>query len=159
LPIGFSFFTGGSFHAGADKIRAKFGDIRCRKSYPDGAPSRTGQKGGTGGNRENREELQPVTLKRDESDESDERDREAEGETGGNCENGGRLQISDLRFQRGHNKTKGANKRLRLRIESGSESKGTSVKERRDEGRFEAVWEDGVCEGLGFQFLGRVACS
>ena len=26
------FFTGGSFHAGTDKIRAKFGDIRCRKS-------------------------------------------------------------------------------------------------------------------------------
>ena len=25
-----SFFTGGSFHAGANKIRAKFGDIRCR---------------------------------------------------------------------------------------------------------------------------------
>jgi hypothetical protein len=30
--LAFSFFMGGSFHADANKIRAKFGDIRCRKS-------------------------------------------------------------------------------------------------------------------------------
>jgi hypothetical protein len=29
--VRFSFFTRGSFHVDADKIRAKFGDIRCRK--------------------------------------------------------------------------------------------------------------------------------
>ena len=49
-----SFFTGGSFHAGANKIRAKFGDIRCRKSEPDGAISRrrkgAGENGENGGN-------------------------------------------------------------------------------------------------------------
>ena len=32
VPFVFSFFTSGSFHAGTNKIRAKFGDIRCRKS-------------------------------------------------------------------------------------------------------------------------------
>jgi hypothetical protein len=36
VPFVFSFFTGGSFHEDADKIRAKFGDIRCRKNE-DGA--------------------------------------------------------------------------------------------------------------------------
>jgi hypothetical protein len=30
-----SFFTGRSLHARDDKIRAKFGDIRCRKSWPE----------------------------------------------------------------------------------------------------------------------------
>jgi len=32
VPFAFSFSTGELFHASTDKIRAKFGDIRCRKN-------------------------------------------------------------------------------------------------------------------------------
>jgi hypothetical protein len=53
LPFTFSFFTGGSFHAGTDKIRAKFGDIRCRKSWP-GHPDEAELKQNAEGNIEHR---------------------------------------------------------------------------------------------------------